>query len=61
MDVHFVCRPWYLNAANPTKELIILIDTSAEMKGVKFDLAKDVAKLLLRSTNHHDKVLPPKY
>ena len=50
-------RPWYVNAATPPKDIVILVDTSAKTQGKLLDVAKDVARLLVQTANPQDQVL----
>ena len=54
--IYFNSRPWYANAGTQPKDIVILIDTSAAMKG-KLIYAKEIARLLLQTANRNDEVI----
>ena len=50
-------RPFYVETATPeTKDVVLVIDTSASMTGEKFNIAKEAAKTVLDSLNPKDQV-----
>lgn len=47
-------RPWYLQAAASPKDMIILVDTSGSMTGVRKEIAKQVVLNLLDTLSEND-------
>lgn len=47
-------RPWYLQAAASPKDIIILVDTSGSMTGVRKEIAKHVVLTLLDTLSEND-------
>lgn len=47
-------RPWYLQAAASPKDMIILVDTSGSMTGVRKEIAKHVVLTLLDTLSEND-------
>ena len=47
-------RPWYLQAAASAKDMIILVDTSGSMMGVRKEIAKQVVLTLLDTLHEND-------
>ena len=47
-------RPWYLQAASSAKDMIILVDTSGSMTGVRKEIAKHVVLTLLDTLSEND-------
>ena len=47
-------RPWYLQAAASAKDMIILVDTSGSMTGVRKEIAKQVVLTLLDTLGEND-------
>jgi len=60
--VRFHFSTWYVIAATPPKDIVILIDTSAAMLwNNKLSLAKDIAMLLIKTANPYDEVFRKQY
>ena len=49
-------RPWYISAASAPKDVVIIIDSSASMKGGRLHRAKAAAKTLLQTLSKKDYV-----
>ncbi|PVD23318.1 hypothetical protein C0Q70_16586 [Pomacea canaliculata] len=49
-------RPWYIAATSGPKDVIIVLDCSLSMKGEKFQIAKAVAKNVIRTLTKQDYV-----
>ena len=50
-------RSWYVETASPVKKnLVIIIDRSGSMKGLRMKLAKDAAITVLDTLSPHDNV-----
>lgn len=49
-------RTWYINAANSPKDIIILIDNSGSMTGLKKDIARHVVNTILDTLGTNDYV-----
>jgi voltage-dependent calcium channel alpha-2/delta-3 len=47
-------RPWYIEAANSPKDVIILMDTSGSMQGQRKDIAVHVVKSILDTLGPND-------
>ncbi|KAK4302643.1 hypothetical protein Pmani_025289 [Petrolisthes manimaculis] len=47
-------RSWYIEAANSPKDMIILLDESGSMKGLKKEIAKHVVLNILETLNEND-------
>ena len=47
-------RPWYLQGAASAKDMIILVDTSGSMTGVRKEIAKHVVLTLLDTLSEND-------
>lgn len=47
-------RPWYIEAAASPKDIVILLDTSGSMTGLRIEIAKHVVMGLLDTLNHND-------
>ncbi len=52
----FDCRlqSWYVNAASSSKDIIILLDTSGSMTGIKLEIAKKLIQLLFHTFTDND-------
>ena len=47
-------RPWYIRAAASAKDMIILLDTSGSMTGVRKEIARHVVINLLETLSDND-------
>jgi voltage-dependent calcium channel alpha-2/delta-4 len=50
------CRmqPWYISAVTCSKEVVLLVDTSGSMTGLRFSIARLVANSLLDTFTSND-------
>uniref|UniRef100_T1II77 VWFA domain-containing protein n=1 Tax=Strigamia maritima TaxID=126957 RepID=T1II77_STRMM len=54
-------RPWYIEAASSPKDIVILMDISGSMKGLRYEIARLVVVNILETLNHNDYVAVFKY
>lgn len=47
-------RPWYIQAATCSKDVVILLDISGSMSGMHLTIAQLVIKTVLRTFNNDD-------
>lgn len=49
-------RPWYIQAATCSKDVVILLDTSGSMNGMHQAISQLVIKSLLKTFNNDDSI-----
>lgn len=47
-------RPWYVSGSTGGKNVIIMLDVSGSMDGVRLNLAKQAAKAIIRTLSNND-------